>query len=161
MIILIEGADGSGKSTLLNRLSEIGFKTMTAPILNRNMYKKWNKLVYNSIYYGENYIFDRSFISEIIYRVIDGRNSYISLGQVCELLKFSKIILCETPTQFEDSIARGETNITTIENAELIRHKYRDFIKMVNKLEKVPYIVYNWKVDSISKAIHFINNKRR
>lgn len=161
MIILIEGADGSGKSTLLNRLSEIGFKTMTAPIPNRNMYEKWNKLVYNSIYYGENYIFDRSFISEIIYRVIDGRNSYISLGQVCELLKFSKIILCETPTQFEDSIARSETNITTIENAELIRHKYRDFIKMVNKLEKVPYIVYNWKVDSISKAIHFINNKRR
>lgn len=161
MIILIEGADGSGKSTLLNRLSEIGFKTMTAPIPNRNMYEKWNKLVYNSIYYGENYIFDRSFISEIIYRVIDGRNSYISLGQVCELLKFSKIILCETATQFEDSIARGETNITTIENAELIRHKYRDFIKMVNKLEKVPYIVYNWKVDSISKAIHFINNKRR
>lgn len=161
MIILIEGADGSGKSTLLNRLSEIGFKTMTAPIPNRNMYKKWNKLVYNSIYYGENYIFDRSFISEIIYRVIDGRNSYISLGQVCELLKFSKIILCETATQFEDSIARGETNITTIENAELIRHKYRDFVKMVNKLEKVPYIVYNWKVDSISKAIHFINNKRR
>jgi thymidylate kinase len=161
MIILIEGADGSGKSTLLNRLSEIGFKTMTAPIPNRNMYEKWNKLVYNSIYYGENYIFDRSFISEIIYRVIDGRNSYISLGQVCELLKFSKIILCETPTQFEDSIARDETNITTIENAELIRHKYRDFIKMVNKLEKVPYIVYNWKVDSISKAIHFINNKRR
>lgn len=161
MIILIEGADGSGKSTLLNRLSEIGFKTMTAPIPNRNMYEKWNKLVYNSIYYGENYIFDRSFISEIIYRVIDRRNSYISLGQVCELLKFSKIILCETATQFEDSIARGETNITTIENAELIRHKYRDFIKMVNKLEKVPYIVYNWKVDSISKAIHFINNKRR
>lgn len=161
MIILIEGADGSGKSTLLNRLSEIGFKTMTAPIPNRNMYKKWNKLVYNSIYYGENYIFDRSFISEIIYRVIDGRNSYISLGQVCELLKFSKIILCETATQFENSIARGETNITTIENAELIRHKYRDFVKMVNKLEKVPYIVYNWKVDSISKAIHFINNKRR
>ena len=161
MIILIEGADGSGKSTLLNRLSEIGFKTMTAPIPNRNMYEKWNKLVYNSIYYGENYIFDRSFISEIIYRVIDGRNSYISLGQVCELLKFSKIILCETPTQFEDSIARSETNITTIENAELIRHKYRDFVKMVNKLEKVPYIVYNWKVDSISKAIHFINNKRR
>lgn len=161
MIILIEGADGSGKSTLLNRLSEICFKTMTAPIPNRNMYEKWNKLVYNSIYYGENYIFDRSFISEIIYRVIDGRNSYISLGQVCELLKFSKIILCETPTQFEDSIARSETNITTIENAELIRHKYRDFIKMVNKLEKVPYIVYNWKVDSISKAIHFINNKRR
>lgn len=161
MIILIEGADGSGKSTLLNRLSEIGFKTMTAPIPNRNMYEKWNKLVYNSIYYGENYIFDRSFISEIIYRVIDGRNSYISLGQVCELLKFSKIILCETATQFEDSIARGETNITTIENAELIRNKYRDFVKMVNKLEKVPYIVYNWKVDSISKAIHFINNKRR
>lgn len=39
MIILIEGADGSGKSTLLNRLSEIGFKTMTAPIPNRNMYE--------------------------------------------------------------------------------------------------------------------------
>ena len=66
MIILIEGADGSGKSTLLNRLSEIGFKTMTAPIPNRNMYEKWNKLVYNSIYYGENYIFDRSFIYTII-----------------------------------------------------------------------------------------------
>ena len=161
MLILIDGSDGSGKSTLLERLSEIGFKTMTAPIPNRNMYRKWNILLYQSIYQGEDYVFDRSFISEIIYRIIDKRDSYVSLSQACELLKFSKIILCETPTQFEDSIARGETNITTTENAEIIRYKYRSFVNMVSKLEKVPYIVYNWKVDSISKAIHFIKSKRR
>lgn len=154
VLILLEGVDGSGKTTLCNQLKEKGIPVV--PPVNRlckHPYYEWIKLG------AENQvsIVDRSFITELVYRIVDGKNAgTMRLDDMCKILSFCKIVLCETDTSFEDSMARGEDNVTDKEQAEQIRYIYDIITKMFLKFLKVPVYKYNWKHQTVDDVLKFI-----
>ena len=92
---------------------------------------------------------DRSFISDWVYRVND-KNPIVtfSLDTMCELLKDSIIIHCDTDTAHADAMARGEDNITTIEQSNRIRQLYNDLFTMLHIFHEVPIITFDWHKDT-------------
>ena len=164
MLIIVEGGDGSGKSTLVQKLKTFNFKIeKPAALNNRHQFEYYERLALQSIYNEENVILDRSFISELVYRVYDKKKPHLKLSEMFALLKYCKIILCETGTQFQDALERGEDNITTEEDSIQIKMLYRHYISLMEQFENVPVLRYNWQKDKMIKVISFINqtNLRR
>lgn len=164
MLIIVEGGDGSGKSTLVQKLKTFNFKIeKPAALNNRHQFEYYERLALQSIYNEENVILDRSFISELVYRVYDKKKPKLKLSEMFALLKYCKIILCETGTQFQDSLKRGEDNITNEEDSIQIKMLYRHYISLMEQFENVPVLRYNWQKDKMIKVISFINqnNLRR
>lgn len=153
MLVLLEGADGSGKTTLCKQLKEFGFNV--ADPVNRdetNLYEQWLKLINKG-----DAIIDRSFITELVYRTVDGKETGdLNLEQMCYLLKYCKVILCETDSAFEDSIKRGEDNITDKETATKIKDAYKLILTMLGKFTKAEVFTYNWKKQKFNEVIKFI-----
>lgn len=162
MLILVEGADGSGKTTLCNVFKTRGYNVIEpVPRQAINQYGRWLKLALKSIYKGETYIFDRSFISEIVYRRFDNKPCNILLSEATDLLKYCKIVYCETKTQFDDAMRRGEANITDRRDAEKIRSIYENVLSFFKQFERVPILQYNWRVDDIISVVNFIKYYNR
>ena len=164
MLIIVEGGDGSGKSTLVQKLKTFNFKIeKPAALNNRHQFEYYERLALQSIYNEENVILDRSFISELVYRVFDKKKPRLKLSEMFALLKYCKIILCETGTQFQDALKRGEDNITNEEDSIQIKMLYRHYISLMEQFENVPVLRYNWQKDKMIKVISFINqnNLRR
>lgn len=163
MLILVEGADGSGKTTLVESLRKRGFKVVKP--IDRELSSqdvRWTYLCLDSVQGGmTNHIVDRSFISELVYRTFDGKEPTISLISICILLKHCKIIYCKTDSQYEDSIARGEDNITTKEASEQISKLYDLFIEMFKQFEKVPVFYYDWRRSNLDEVSVFIKSKNQ
>lgn len=154
MILLIEGVDGSGKTTLVKRLNiEYGIKMCTIPRNSADAYVSWKD-------YGERknwYVADRSFITDLVYRLSDNEDKdYLNLLEMCDLLKHCRIVLCDTDSSFDDSMKRGEDNITTRERSNIIREDYKKVVKMLNIFQYVKYIVYDWKKDNINDVIKLL-----
>ena len=163
MLILVEGADGSGKTTLVESLRKRGFKVVK-PVERclSDQEIRWTYLCLNSVHGGmTNHIVDRGFISELVYRTFDGRPPTISLTSICVLLKQCKIIYCKTESQYEDSIQRGEDNITRKEDAEQISKLYDLFITLFEQFEKVPVFRYNWRRSNLNDVSVFIKSKNQ
>lgn len=153
MLILLEGADGSGKTTLCKQLKEFGFN-VADPVdrADTNLYEQWLKLINKG-----DAIIDRSFITELVYRTVDGKETGdLNLEQMCYLLKYCKVILCETDSAFEDSIKRGEDNITDKETATKIKDAYKLILTMLSKFTKAEVFTYNWKKQKFNEVIKFI-----
>ena len=153
MLVLLEGADGSGKTTLCKQLKEFGFN-VAAPVdrVEPKPYEEWIKLINKG-----DAIVDRSFITELVYRAVDGKETgNLTLEQMCYLLKYCKIILCETDSAFEDSIKRGEDNITDKETATKIKDAYKLILTMLDKFTKAEVFTYNWKKQKFNEVIKFI-----
>lgn len=164
MLILVEGGDGSGKSTLVETLRKFNFKiAKPAALQNKHQFEYYERLALQSIYAEQNVILDRSFISELVYRVYDKKKPRLKLSEMFALLKYCKIILCETGTQFQDALERGEDNITKEEDSIEIKMLYRHYISLMEQFENVPVLRYNWQKDKMIKVISFINetNLRR
>ena len=165
MLILVEGADGSGKTKLVENLARRGFKVEpTIPNNLSNQGMRWNFMCLKSCEIGRRHIIvDRSFISELVYRTFDGGKPYMSIADMAQCLKLCKIIYCETDTQFDDSIKRGEDNIVDRQSAEQIKRLYRFYINMFQQFDKVPVFRYNWKRTDIADVSEFIRKplKRR
>lgn len=154
MLILLEGVDGSGKTTLCNQLKEKGF-VCEAPIdrLERFSYAKWMELAKRR----DVTIVDRSFITELVYRTMDGKErGTMSLKKMCNVLPFCKIVLCETDTAFEDSILRGEDNITSKRISKQIQNVYQIITAMLSKFTSVKTFTYDWKHQTVNDVIKFI-----
>ena len=72
MLILVEGGDGSGKSTLVETLRKFNFKiAKPAALQNKHQFEYYERLALQSIYAEQNVILDRSFLSELVYRIYD------------------------------------------------------------------------------------------
>ena len=67
------------------------------------------------------------------------------------------IVYCKTDTQYEDSISRGEDNITNKDDANDIRNLYDVMMRIFVK-ENVPLTVYNWKEQNVFNVLDFIKN---
>lgn len=168
MLIFIEGADGTGKSTLCQKLCDnYGIPTIRMPrfVQQRVLFEVNLDLdacyLYDTLK-KENLLIalDRSFLSDWVYRVNDGNlNITFNLSTMCELLKDGLIIHCDTDNAYEDSMKRGEDNITTKEESDRIRQLYNDTFTMLHIFHDVPIIKYNWYKDNIKDLISKIKEE--
>ena len=156
MIILIEGVDGSGKSTLCKQLTLEGYILTDVPQGVHQSEEYRGKAVSDNIY-----ICDRSFISDLVYRLEDGkpRRGMDIYSMVKVLSEGVKVIFCHTDTSYEDSMARGEDNITDKSRNLAINHLYNIVYRLLKIFANVPVIDYNWKTDDISDVIKFIERR--
>ena len=153
MMIFIEGVDGSGKTTLLNTLGEQGYEvhyTYNWKQEGWDFYKDYDKE------HNEIHIFDRSPLTDICYRLEDDKTLSYKLQDIIKILSNSKIIYCNSPTSFVDSIKRGETNITEEFKHEYIKCNYKYILKLLKRYGLIEQLNYNWHIDSIDKVINFI-----
>ena len=150
MIIILEGPDGSGKTTLRKTFEERGYFYMqSVPREWPMQYDVHNKL-YRDIQ-DKDVVFDRCFVSELIYRTI--KNDYvpnISLKEIAQLLDFHKIIFvyCNTETAFEDSMKRGDEYITDSDEHKNISAMYDIVMNIINKFTRAEVMKYNWHKDN-------------
>lgn len=156
MIVLIEGVDGSGKSTLCETLRNSGY-------IVSNIEQDENQSVeYVRRARGElTYICDRSFLSDLVYRLEDGkpRQGMNLYSMLAILSQGCKVIICKTGSEYKDSMARGETNITSKYRNTVIRAYYDKVAQLLKDFANVPVKYYNWKTDDISDVINFIERR--
>lgn len=156
MLILVEGADGSGKSELVKQLNKLGFKTMLAPDRNGDARKiQWERLCLEY----DNLVVERSFISELVYRTFDTETPAFTLQDIVRWIPYCKVIYCETSRQFDDSMARGETNIVTRSDNDELCNLYRFYLKMFEQFAGTKVFFYDWYVQNIYDVVEFIGGK--
>lgn len=157
MIVFVEGVDGSGKSKLTEQLKEKGYKTHTVNSSSEEV-KEWMELIEET----DTLVMDRgSFISDLVYRIVDGKpRRGMDLFCISAILKTPvKIIYCKTDTAFDDAIRRGEDNIVDRNVHDELCNTYDKVMRMFSLFTDVSIITYNWKTDSVSNVINFIERR--
>lgn len=160
MIIILEGGDGSGKTTLAKQLVDAGADYIKLNRNIENMYKEYSNMLIE--YTNDFVVLDRSFITDLVYRLNDDKQpDNMNLQQMLYVIQSRNVIIihCETDTSFEDSMKRGEDNITNKQDADAIKILYRVIIKMFEKYTNVPVFKYNWQKQKPIEVIKFINNE--
>lgn len=157
MLVILEGADGSGKTTLYNKLIDYGY--LPGVIMKDN---KPNSNAYLDCAWSNSvYVIDRSFITDLVYRLNDELpRDNISLFQAADLLNTDNIVIihCETDTMYEDSMERGEDNITNKDDAQSIKLYYKLIMKLIKKFTPTPVFQYNWKENTVYDVLNFVEN---
>ena len=103
MLIIVEGGDGSGKSTLCKQLSELDNTDVVrferGAQVSLTDYIELAMSTYN-------YVLDRSFITDIVYRILDnGERESLSFVQMATLLP---------PAELKLSIVKHAHNMRTV-----------------------------------------------
>lgn len=165
MLIIIEGVDGSGKSTLCKQLEEKGYGIYRD---ERDFDENRLNIVTNLWASPMKYVCDRSFITDIVYRAMyGGRHGPISFNQAIKFLDQNyrkdscKIIYCDTRTSFEDSMARGENNVTTKLESIMLRRYYESFLQICKEWLNLEIMHYDWHLDDVDKVIKFIEGGKK
>ena len=155
MIVIVEGVDGSGKSTLCKKLVDLGYD-QSIITGGPTEYKRYKNLADN--YKRSVVIMDRSFITDMVYRSLDlNERRGMDLYEMVNILKTDvKIIHCKSETSYEDSMLRGEDNITSRQRSDIIKNTYDIIISMLKVFTKVEVMNYNWRTNNIGKVIEFI-----
>ena len=156
MIVLIEGNEGTGKTTLIDNLfNEIKF-------VRAKYIKGMNVMdLFKFMANDENlYIIDRSFISDMVYRAIDGHKSVNTLFDICYFMDiyapYTKVIFCNNDNAFENAIRRGEKNITTRAAHKDVENGFKFVRSLINNFTRVETFDYDYDYDSIDDVIKFI-----
>ena len=125
--VYVEGADGTGKTTLVKKLKE-----------QYNIDAE-----------------DRSFITDIVYRLEDNNlpRENKTLKDIAKLLDNCIIIYCTHPYCFELSMSRGEENITTRERSSKIQYIYMYVMKFIQLYTRATVIQYCWEYDDINNLV--------
>lgn len=160
MIIILEGVDGSGKTSLLNTLINRGYDRIVIEAGNYE-FDNWRDAKIK--YKDDVAISDRSFITDLVYRMYDGENRRgMNLAQMCGTLSNEIIIIhLQSGTEFSDAMTRGENNITDIYSHTRIKMLYKDVMTMLKNFVGVPIINYNWRTDDVADIINFIERRKR
>ena len=167
MFIILEGIDGSGKSTLASELQKHGavllkgedrFDDMSIDTFLYNI-QSWS---ISSQYY----IYDRSFLSDIVYRYIDKKSpAKYTLQQLYRFCEFTNLLIyCDTDKAFENSIARGEDNIVKKQTSNKLRELYKFCIDVINRYNLIKCIKYDYTsmtVEDVIKIIKEVQNAVR
>lgn len=159
-MIFFEGVDGSGKTTLLTHLkNEYGyinnFKTPDRYPDKSKERQLWEYAETESFNFSMS---DRGPLSELVYRKMDGKKSWIpNFSYFCNFMKGHLIIYCETPTSFEDAKKRGETNVVTKELHDKIKLEYEKLITVLNEYSDTAVVCYNWKLMDELSVVKVIN----
>lgn len=160
MIVILEGVDGSGKTTLAKQLVEHGYEQIK---IEDGNYEFNNWLDAKMEYKYKIAITDRNFISDLVYRIYDGKERRgMNLRQMCNTLSDGVIIVhLESDTEYYDSMRRGEDNILTLDANTRIKFIYKDIMRMLEIFVGVPIIKYNWRTDDVATIINFIERRKR
>ena len=159
MIIFVECVDGSGKTTLVNTLEKSGYKKMD--VIDRTLqgqYWEWNCLKDKVKFSRKPAIVDRSFISELVYRLFDDEVPTIDLQSISFLLENDvKIIYCKNKNSYSNAMSRGEHKITDKYVHKNIEDAYDIVMSIIEKFTRCPVFKYDFDYDSIGEIINFIN----
>lgn len=156
MLILVEGVDGSGKSELCKQLKAEGYKVIQANGTRYlpDQYRFYNEVVNQAQFY--NIVSDRSFISDIIYRMQDKTaKPYMTLSEVWIVITRCKIIHCHTSNAFTKAQERGEDEVTDRNVHKQLGEYYNTFMTML-KTYGIPVCDYDYHKDHFGKVIEFI-----
>lgn len=160
MLILVEGVDGSGKSYLVNQLYEKGFAVQKVQWHQDFNFAK----AAEQCWCGDiNLVEDRSPITDIVYRIFDGRkpDREESIKDILEWIFHhgAKIIYCKTWSAYEDSVHRGEDNITLLQDHIEICKIYDTVMAIIKR--DFPYAVfeYDHHRQNINDVLRFINTQ--
>lgn len=151
MIYLIDGPDGSGKTTLAEKIlaTTIGSRKMhfSNPKNDEEAFGYWKvySAALTSVKPGETVVFDRSWISDMVYGpVIRGR---IEMTDIMAELLFSQviaqgggmIIYCSAHinTLWQRCCKRGEIFVKTKEQLLALSNKYAEVVPKITTLPVV------------------------
>lgn len=133
MNIIIEGPDGVGKTTLVRKLKE--HYNIDSIRLSYKDPKDYN--FYSTILEKTDCIFDRQFLSELVYPDIFNRECQLSFIDVCRLLtlcedKKIKIFILDVETDIinERLLTRGNEHQNILDNITLLRNKFNELSKI-------------------------------
>ena len=157
MIVLVEGVDGSGKTTLCSELRQYGY-VFTEILQSDKQYGEYIKCARSDTVH----ICDRSFLSDLAYRLADGKSRRgMDLHSMMNILFENgvKVIFCHTDSAYEDAMKRGEDDITSECVHNEINHIYNLIFRMLKIFTKTEVDDYNWKTDKLSDVIKFIERR--
>lgn len=156
MLVILEGVDGSGKTTLLNKLLERGY--MCKKLLRENNESDEDYVSHFAKYDNAILVVDRSFITDAIYRCIQGgRRESVNMQDAADILSNNvKIIHCTTLTSFDDGMKRGEDNITDESVHLKLKFAYKIAMEYIKKYTKAKVMSYDWHYQSVDDVIKFI-----
>ena len=159
MLILIEGVDGSGKTTLCKQLvDKCKAEQISIDGASSSAFDLYRSYVLHVIRYKTMIVMDRSFVTDLVYRLFDDKpRETIDLARMCYLFRGPvAIVLCETDTAYEDAMKRGEDNIVDKQRSDEIKKTYEIITSMFIKFSDVPVYKYNWKKQNVDDVINFI-----
>lgn len=155
MLIIIEGADGTGKTTLVEKLRSEGYVSVCIPKNTFCIYSVYKQLIYNST--ATNFVIDRSFITDIVYRlVLDGQPSFNLYEISCLLSENMKIIYCTNDNSFNYAKERGENLICKRETHDKICKVYEYVMKFISIFADKKILKYDFEKTNFEDVLRFI-----
>lgn len=158
MLIVVEGNEGTGKTTLIDRLSE------QLPFIRIKYSKDCENIFPDLEYFAFNrslFVLDRGFVTDMVYRIRDGKQGQTSLAEIAELCKrgWVKIIFCNNDNGYEDALRRGENNITTRTDYDYVTGTFDRIKALLKCFTNVETFDYNYKCTSIDDVLKFIERR--
>ena len=155
MLVIIEGADGTGKTTLVEKLRSEGYVSICIPKNTSCIYGVYMQLIYNSK--STDFVIDRSFITDIVYRlVLDGQPSFNLNEIVCLLSGDMKIIYCTNDNSFNYAKERGENLICKKETNDKICKVYEYVMKFISIFADKKILKYDFEKTNFEDVLRFI-----
>ena len=155
MLVIIEGADGTGKTTLVEKLRSEGYVSICIPKNTSCIYGVYMQLIYNSK--STDFVIDRSFITDIVYRlVLDGQPSFNLNEIVCLLSGDMKIIYCTNDNSFNYAKERGENLICKRETHDKICKVYEYVMKFISIFADKKILKYDFEKTNFEDVLRFI-----
>jgi hypothetical protein len=156
MITIFEGVDGSGKSTRAEDLAKLMGATLLKNPVDwkcEDPFNAWLELFEKHRLTHCLYI-DRSFLSNPVYRKWHGTPMDFTPAQFEKLCSLNfQVVYCESGTEYVDAMARGETNLKTPEDFEIIKKYYKETLCDLHKKHKFQLHKYNWRTDDVSSRV--------
>lgn len=156
MRIFLDGCDGTGKSTLATYLSE-RFK-IDKFCLTKDSKKSVTR--YMEVMKTDDVVYDRTFLSEVVYPSVFGREDWLSETQVDKLIEYYKgaglfVICTAEPRDIRQRILRrGAEHLEVIKNIDRINAQYVEIAKKYNLIVVDTSIIdYKTIGDYIEKEI--------
>lgn len=161
MKIYLDGCDGVGKSTLATYLSERF--AIDKFCLTKDSEKSIGRYMDFKL---DDVVYDRTFLSEVVYPEIFGREKRLSEKDIKFLLRWysdndTLFVICTAP---DDEIkrrilARGVEHLEVIKNIDVINNAYREIAKKYNLMIVNTHVHSNEEIgDMIERRLK--NDKR-
>ena len=163
MFIILEGVDGTGKSTLCKKLTDLGVYDVIPPRSDVvNNFQQWCSLI--DIGKTIDVVVDRSFISDLVYRLSDDKEvGTLNLVSMSLLIASKGIVIihCNTEKAFYYAKQRGEDNITDENLHKTISKNYETIMTIFKKFTDAKVLTYDWtKEGDFDKIVNYIKEVR-